>query len=638
MGLMQERSARLRRLAVGCAVIGLSAAALLPADLRASASLSAAGHVPVEQRIAIAVGPERTTLWSQLALSGSAGQIAFVVPAPDGSSIDLASDAWFEALEAATAPRVVPPAGADSLCPGISLDAAVDVVGQLGHTPTAVPAEVVLHENASEVAIWALSHDIDVPVAAYEALAEQAPARFVSLRFAHVGGTLLTPTIRVTTPHDGSAVAAFPTVLSSASDEEDLALTLWTLAGGRASLAGAVEGSIDEAELVFDAAEVSSNFEALRRDLLWSADGTAMVEASSHSALVHALDVGNDAVAIDPVVTTYFERAALYAGVPDPAECIDDAVAALGTDALVSRACPAASLGSSGVAPACDEVVDASEVDAAMLRCFAADDLAVGLYGMRASEVTLTRHRLLVAAGSYGDSYSISVIDGETLLPIWSASQVDDSGCSDGGGGSGDPGGGSGSGKGKTRRVPVYQVHDGCDGRYVGDVLYYVSESIEVAPSAYYVENGDCGGSTTAAYEAPDIDVDADVDVDVSTSSGDDCGGDSPDGYDGDDCGGDSPDGYDAGDDCGGDAGSGDDCGGDASGGDSCSGDGASGADCGGDAGSGADCGGDAAGAADCGGDCSLGGKRRSRMPRFSILVMMALVVAVPLRRLTRPK
>ncbi len=631
MGFMRDRGGRRAaggagaprlRGALGCAVGALVWAALVPGDLRASASLSSAGHVPIEQRIAIAVGPERTTLWSQLSLSGPAGQIALVVPAPDGSSIDLSSDAWFEALEAATAPRVLPPPDADAICPNTLLQAPVDVIGQLGHLPSAVPAEIVLHDSASEVASWALSHDIDVPITAFEALSSQAPARFVSLRFSHIGGTMWTPTLRVTTPHDGSGAAAFPTVLSSASDEDDLALTLWTLADGRAALAGTVEVTIDEAELSFDAALGESNYRALQRDLLWSADGTAMVEASSHASLVYALDAGEGAV-IDPVVATYFERAALYAGAADPADCIEAAVATLGLDAPVSRACPAAALGTSGIAPDCEESVAPEEADAGALRCGAADDLAVGLHGLRAREVTLTRHRLLVAAGSRGDSYPIEVGPGDAREPIWTAADVDDSGCDDGdGGGDGQPSTGGG-GKAK-RRVPVYRVHEGCDGRAVGEIMYYVSESADTAPTAYYVSESDCGGSTTTSYGGPDIDVDSGADIDAGAS--------------GDDCGGDSPDGYDSGDDCGGDAGGGDDCSGDSSGGDSCSGDGASDADCGGDAGSGADCGGDAAGAADCGGDCSLGGRRKKRLPRFSVLVMLALVIAVPLRRLTRPK
>src|SRR6185369_7998779 len=86
----------------------------------AGAWLSAASLTPVEQRIAVAVGPQRTTVWTSLRFEAAGGPMGIIVPAPPGAALDLSSDAWFEALEVATAPRILPPANESPFCPGKS--------------------------------------------------------------------------------------------------------------------------------------------------------------------------------------------------------------------------------------------------------------------------------------------------------------------------------------------------------------------------------------------------------------------------------------------------------------------------------------------------------------------------------------
>ena len=71
-------------------------------------------------RVAVAAGPSRTTLWTSLRFTAAGGKMGIVVPAPPGTSLDISSDAWFEALEVATAPRVFPPGGSSFYCPGRS--------------------------------------------------------------------------------------------------------------------------------------------------------------------------------------------------------------------------------------------------------------------------------------------------------------------------------------------------------------------------------------------------------------------------------------------------------------------------------------------------------------------------------------
>ena len=103
--------AMLRRTLATASVLGV----LLSGAGRAEAGpawLASSSLTPVEQRIAVSVGPQRTTLWTSLRFEAAGGIVGVVVPAPPGASLDWSSDAWMEALEVATAPRIFPPLGA----------------------------------------------------------------------------------------------------------------------------------------------------------------------------------------------------------------------------------------------------------------------------------------------------------------------------------------------------------------------------------------------------------------------------------------------------------------------------------------------------------------------------------------------
>src|SRR5262245_55221253 len=60
-------------------------------------------------RMAVSISPVQTVLWDQIRYSGAASDFAWVLPVRAGAVIEASSDAWFEALDAATSTRVVPP-------------------------------------------------------------------------------------------------------------------------------------------------------------------------------------------------------------------------------------------------------------------------------------------------------------------------------------------------------------------------------------------------------------------------------------------------------------------------------------------------------------------------------------------------
>src|SRR5262245_29147613 len=65
--------------------------------------------VVTAHRMALSVSLDRTVLWDQIQYQGSPEEFAWVLPVKAGARVDLASDAFFEALDAATTTNVNAP-------------------------------------------------------------------------------------------------------------------------------------------------------------------------------------------------------------------------------------------------------------------------------------------------------------------------------------------------------------------------------------------------------------------------------------------------------------------------------------------------------------------------------------------------
>lgn len=632
-----------RRLAA--AVLGSVFLTQAPGEPRAEGWLGSAALTPIEARIAVAAGPDRTTTWTSLRLEAAPGAVGMVVPVPPGASLDWSSDAWLEALEIATAPRVFPPAGVSPVCPGADAGRGGDpfeVAGALEHTKSVVPDEAAILPDAAAVAAWAEANALALAPALEADLAAQTGARFFVARFTAAGGAAVSPTLRVVAP---GAAPALPLALTRAG-ASPLRVTSWLLGAGRGGLTGAPEASI-AAAIAWDAAEgVSTYRERREQALAQAAEGAALIEATSHEALAEAVPIASGTASIDGVLGTYLERAAAYLGAPDPAECLPAAAAALASSSAVATSCPRADLGVVDGTPSCVEAPVAGQIDPAKLRCGGAvDDLAVAFSGLSPAAVRLTRHTSRIAPGAAGHAWPVAFGEGPALEPILEATALDLSGCDDAGGtgsgrgagssgssrGTGGPPGGSsgGAGSGVSGGDGYVYHHDpyadvGCDCSGTETVGYHSGG-----------ETDEGGGETEPAEETGYAYQDDDgCSSDSSeTASGDDCGGDSSDpSSSGDGCSGQTESGYDYQEDdgCSGESagsGSSDSCGddGSSSGTDSCSGDGASST---GDGCSGSSGGGE---------DCSVARGRR-RSPRLSALTLGALALLAPLRRAGRAR
>ncbi len=560
-----------------------------PGDvLAAGAWLPGAGQASVEQRVAVAAGPERTTLWTSLRFDGARGPVAVVVPVPPLAALDVSSDAWFEALEAATAPRVLPPEGVASHCPGEEgAPGPFHTVGQLAHEATLEPLEVTVLEDAVAVARWAESAGLALSSETAAQLGELQGMRFAAARFDAPGGPAITRTLRIAM---GGGEPRLPLSLARAG-EGDVRVTAWFLGDGRGALTGAAPVTLPPASLSWDAGAQRSDYEALRAEALGQAGlHGALVEGAGHGALSRRIAIGSDSV--DSVIAAYFARASAYGDAGDgPGACAAVAAAALESSLAVAASCPRAALGVVDGSLDCAESPRRDETDPDLLRCGpVADDLAVGLSGLAPSSVWLTRVSLRLAAGQAGADWPLAFGAGASVSPIVRAGAIRLDACSSetgaggasgasgssGVGGPGGLGGGPSTGESSTTGgssgggivddyyyddEPVADMGCGCAGTAdtvvvddtepQGEDDYYDEEyeddgcsgdTSEPAPEdEYYAEDDGCSGDTSESedeYYAEDDGCSGDTSEseDEYYAEDDGCSGGSDDSAESEDC------------------------------------------------------------------------------------------------------
>ncbi|MFO0613106.1 MAG: DUF2330 domain-containing protein [Polyangiaceae bacterium] len=342
-------SPRTRRSALAALVVAACAAA--PRAARSDGILAGSDFVPVEQRVAIAVDGGRSTTWSSLRFDGPGGTVAVVVPVKAGSSLDYSSRAFFEALEEATAVRVVPPDQKPAVCVGQGTDATFSVEGELEGPKPLEPEEFIVLPSSVDVQAWAAQAGLIVDptlVAGLNAL--DGDYSFAVLRYTAPAGPQTTRTFRAVAP---TPTPALPLVLSTAG-KSDLRIIAWQLGAQRARLSG-VEVAIDPDQLSFRAGDDTSNYRALV-DAALSDPSRYAVESSSHFALASSASLFDGTASIRAVTDAYFTRA-LDAGdaTGEVAACTFKAATALAQSAALGHACPRGDLGSVGPAEACAE-------------------------------------------------------------------------------------------------------------------------------------------------------------------------------------------------------------------------------------------------------------------------------------------
>ena len=471
----------------------------------------------VSVRTAVAGASGRTARWASVEVRGTATEFVWILPARTGAFVDLASDAWLEALGAATAPRVVPP----NVTPPCGIAGGDEVDGDFTHATTAAPEAVaVVADRASldaSLAGWGFAVTSDIAPALDAALA--SGDALVALRYSAPSADVVTRTVRIV---DDSAESISLELVGAGTSP--VTVTAYAFVPGSATLGSATAVEMDPASILWRS-NGTSTYTSARDALLAANPGAWLFETGGHDALFDAAAVpGGDKVSA--LATTYFSRASSYADATDaPDSCTQGAATWKSSASTVSAACPPGALARVGHA-ACAEVVGAGEIDPAFFRCGGiADDLAVALSGLAPGSTWITRVRGTLAPSSFGPDAPVAA--GPALAaygPVVTASgyaepcvySAGSGGTSStpviyGGGGGGGSSSGSASDPGGDPGAAVDNA------AVAADVATAVVDGCSGSSSSDPGSTDSCSGNTTGSSDPSSTD-----------SSSGSCGGSSP--------------------------------------------------------------------------------------------------------------
>jgi len=291
-----------------------------------------------EARYAVAISPAETTRWASIKLQNFPGAMAWLVPIRPGARVDEVSDAWFEALELATAPRIVP-----TSCGATSVAAATEIVGLPNRVTTERSLESTVIDVVPALRAFASARGLELAPELEHRFEDLHERGFLLAAFLYAGPASggFTRTIRVT---DDS----FPVVplFMTLGVNTPVRVTAFLIGAARARLGRGPEIEINPASVTFPS-KGASDYEKVRTAQLLSAGGESwIIEASERDLLLTGARRPGGIEVTPPIAPTYDQRAASYG---DPSDDLTRAISGLdGAKVWVTRAAgilPARTLG-----------------------------------------------------------------------------------------------------------------------------------------------------------------------------------------------------------------------------------------------------------------------------------------------------
>jgi hypothetical protein len=392
-------------------------------------------------RMALSISATQTVLWDQVQYSGSPSEFAWVLPVKPGARIEVANNAWFEALDAATSTRVVPPAlncpqqsfdeGGGSGCGCSSLSfASADSAGGSGDPNLVAPPPVTvvyqgsvgpydtvtLHANVpGSLTGWLSTNGfaIDTTIKPIIDAYTKDGFDFIALRLKPDQGIQQMQPVRVVSP---GAVPVLPLRMVAAGTGANVAVTLFVIGEGRWETKNFPNAVIDNAKLSWDFNASDSNYAALRQDAFKLSDGRTWINAyAKPGALLStianptapgtnvqyttAAGTSNGSTFNATTIGELYVRQGLSEGIVADGACLSAFPAYVGSHDLVVDVCSDSGSGSGGAgggggaggsAPTCG-TAKSGEIDARNFACGSLDDVAVALTGSHPSDIWVTR-------------------------------------------------------------------------------------------------------------------------------------------------------------------------------------------------------------------------------------------------------
>jgi hypothetical protein len=374
-------------------------------------------------RMVLSVSSTQTVLWDQIEYSGNPAEFAWVLPVKSGAYIELASDAWFETLEAVTSVTISPPpvicgGSSGGIGCGSSDEAGGDLTAGRGeadpvqvlHEGTVGPYETVTVATDTPGALndWLTEHGYGVDESTQpiiDAYVEEG-FDFIALRLQPNAGVKLMKPVRVVTP---GAAPALPLRMVAAGTGAEVAVVLYVIGEGRWAPDNFPTTSIPIDLLSWNFANTQSNYAVLRDKALGIDGGRGWLSTFAIQGALFMSFSNPQSFAPPTRFVDLYTTQALANGEISAAGCTLPDMSQE-TQQVVDP-CP-------GVAwddPSCAASVDG--VSARELVCEDLDDLATALVGMHPRDVWVTRLEANLPRAALGTDL--------TLAPAEHQGQVD---------------------------------------------------------------------------------------------------------------------------------------------------------------------------------------------------------------------
>jgi hypothetical protein len=388
-----------------------------------------AGHATIAtSRLAVASATARTTRWMQLTVVEASSGFLWFIPVSPGARMDLASDAWLDALDDATTPTILSPDVAPS-CPvtlGVEQVTRAPFAGSRVPTSSAVAADLASLEPFASALGYTLPSTLESQLGDVFALGLQV----VVLQYEGDAASTAATTHTVQIVERDSRAVDVPVSFGSpvgldGADGGVVAAqaTAFVLSGARAGL-GLGWLTLDPSTLEWRA-DGSSTYLASVDSLLAGAAGAEWLTESASPGRLFAPAAVPGLSPLPALLYRYYELAAAYGdSALVPSVCEGRAEALRSETGTVGSLCPRGALATVPGADACD-VEGAAGLSPLALACGAgATDAAFALAGLSLDSVWLNRSVGLLPVATAA-SAAVTESLGPPVSPVLQASSFD---------------------------------------------------------------------------------------------------------------------------------------------------------------------------------------------------------------------
>lgn len=365
-------------------------------------------------RMVMSISSEQTVLWDQIQYQGAPEEFAWVLPVKPGATIEEATDAFFETLEATTRTTVAGPPvncssgddfydygeGGDGCSPGCGDMSAGSEDGGTGggaafggprqknpvevvHQGSVGPYETVTlsTDTPGALNVWLGQHGYNVDAAAQPIIDDYVAEGFdfIALRLQPGQGVQQMKPVKIVMP---GASLSLPLRMVAIGTGPQTPIVLYLIGEGRYQPMNLQEAAIDMASLSFDFADSTSNYEALRRQALGANGGKSFVTTFAKRDVFTSLRFPFGTAGGTQSFQAIYSQQAISNG-EATGSCALQPVAG----GVVANPCPP---GEPFDSPQCTSV-EPNQIDARELGCDGAYDISTALIGMRPADVWVTR-------------------------------------------------------------------------------------------------------------------------------------------------------------------------------------------------------------------------------------------------------